>query len=147
MLHEVASNAGHDEKKRRHVLCQFYDEVARREWSEKAARGDTEFILAVACQKLDRDILESARLEYDNSYAPRANRDGYEAAMPASAPKRNGKHSKGKYPRVDALSFSDQLLCAGKFAKSSGGGGYKKRSHDYSNSGNGQWGQYKKQRY
>ena len=54
VLHEIAANAAHGDKKRRHVLCQFYDELVRKEWSEIAARGDTGFSVDDACQIIDR---------------------------------------------------------------------------------------------
>ena len=85
VLHEVAANANHGDKKRRHVLCQFYDELARKEWAELAARGDCDFSVADACQTIDRDILESARREYDACWGlhPKATSDGYEVVQPA----------------------------------------------------------------
>ncbi len=96
VLLEVAANASHDEKKRRHVLCQFYDEAARREWGERASRGDSEFKIEEACQKLDRDLLETARMDYDNAYAPRATQDGYEVAQapPGTGPRQGKRYGR-----------------------------------------------------
>ena len=37
---QIASRAGLDEKERRHHLGQLYDEVARKEWSARASRGE-----------------------------------------------------------------------------------------------------------
>jgi hypothetical protein len=90
VLHEVAANAAQGDKKRRHVLCQFYDELARKEWAELAARGDCDFSVADACQTIDRDILESARREYDVAWEPKATSDAYEVVQPA------GKGGSGK---------------------------------------------------
>ena len=39
LLHEIAANASHDDRKRRHVLAQFYDEIVRGEWQEQVKRG------------------------------------------------------------------------------------------------------------
>ncbi len=78
MLHEIAANASHDVKNRRHVLAQFYDEVARKEWAEQSKRGAADFDTKVCCLKVDRDLLEMARIEYDNAMAPKAKVDGYE---------------------------------------------------------------------
>ena len=85
VLHEVAANAAQGDKKRRHILCQFYDELARKEWAELAARGDSDFSVADACQIIDRDILESARREYDAcmGLGPKATSDAYEVFQPA----------------------------------------------------------------
>ena len=38
------------------------------------------FDINVICLKTDRDILETARMEHDNAYAPKAKTDGYEQA-------------------------------------------------------------------
>ena len=78
VLHEVAANASHDVKNRRHVLAQFYDEVARKEWAEQSKRGAGNFDPRVCCLKVDRDLLEMARIEYDDAMAPKAKVDGYE---------------------------------------------------------------------
>ena len=107
MLLDVAANASNDEKKRRHVLCQFYDEAARREWCEMASRGDADFRIERVCQKQDRDLLETARLEYDNAYAPKATHDGYEVPQVASsAGPRQGKRfgRKGAHAHLRCIS-------------------------------------------
>ena len=122
---EVAANASHGETKRRHVLCQFYDEAARKEWAERASRGDSEFQVNDACSKLDRDILETARMEYDNAYAPKATHDGYEVVQ-SSGPrqaKRIGRNGNAKP----------------KFAKSNGKG--QKRGYEQGK-GSGDWYSY-----
>ena len=75
----------------RHVLAQFYDELARKEWSERAARGDSSFDINVVCRAIDRDILETARSEYDYAYGPRAKHDAYEAEAPSANSGRQGK--------------------------------------------------------
>ena len=96
VLLEVAANAAHGDKKRRHVLCQFYDELARKEWAELAARGDQGFSVEDACQTIDRDILETARREYDDALGPKATSDAYEVVH-ASKGKLSGKAAgKGK---------------------------------------------------
>ena len=100
VLLEVAANAAHGDKKRRHVLCQFYDELARKEWAELAARGDQGFSVEDACQTIDRDILETARREYDDTLGPvasfKATSDAYEVVH-ASKGKSSGKAAgKGK---------------------------------------------------
>ena len=97
VLLEVAANAAHGEKKRRHVLCQFYDELARKEWAELAARGDQGFSVEDACQTIDRDILETARREYDDTLGPKATSDAYEVVHAASKGKSINKYAgKGK---------------------------------------------------
>ena len=95
VLHEVAANASHDDKKRRHVLAQFYDEQVRGDWQEQAKRGKFSIILLAGV--LDRDALDAARLEYDNHFAPKAKEDAYE--LP-EAPYSSGYSKRGMHPRV-----------------------------------------------
>ena len=67
---EIGANAGHEN--RRHVLMQFYDEVMRKEWAEKAQRGDEHFSVNKACVSLDLNALAHAKNEYDAAFAKRA---------------------------------------------------------------------------
>ena len=116
----------------RHVLCQFYDELARREWSESAARGDSNFDINVVCRSIDRDILEAARADYDHAYGPRAKQDGYEVTAPsASSGGRGGKggQSRGK-----------QKYVAKNFVKGNHNGG----KRQWGNQSQSNWGHDKK---
>lgn len=45
-------------EERRHQLAQVYDEVARKSWAGRAARGDEDFNLATACKQVDQDLLQ-----------------------------------------------------------------------------------------
>ena len=75
-------------ERRRHQLAQVYDEVCRKEWSERAARGtsslctfvlrgvgvldlsgDVDFDVNDASRRLDPELLEQARTAYDGQMA------------------------------------------------------------------------------
>ena len=46
-----------------------YDEVARKDWAEKASRGDVGFCVREACRQLDPDLLSRAKRIYDTNEA------------------------------------------------------------------------------
>ena len=66
ILMQVGACAGHED--RRHVLMQCYDEVVRKDWAEKARRGDVGFDVNKASLTLDLEALNSARHLYDTLY-------------------------------------------------------------------------------
>ena len=43
----------------------FYDELCRKEWAERASRGDTDFDVNVVSMDKDLEILARARIAYD----------------------------------------------------------------------------------
>ena len=57
-------------EKRRHVLAQFYDELCRKDWAERAARGDVDFDVNLACLACDNGVLDRARIAYDSTHKP-----------------------------------------------------------------------------
>ena len=69
VLMEIAANASNETdcngNRRRHVLMMHYDEVARMEWSEKAARGDQGFCVNKASTQVDYELLNRARMAHD----------------------------------------------------------------------------------
>ena len=81
---EIAVTSGHEN--RRAVLMQFYDEIARKEWAERALRGDPGFCVNKVCNcashaskldtghyalqasmRLDSELLSRARHAYDRA--------------------------------------------------------------------------------
>jgi hypothetical protein len=60
---QIASSAAAE--KRRFALAIFYDEVCRKEWSERASRGDTEFDVNVECLVCNKELLDRARIAFD----------------------------------------------------------------------------------
>ena len=60
---EIAASAANE--KRRFALAVFYDELCRKEWAERASRGDTDFDVNVVSMVKDLEILARARIAYD----------------------------------------------------------------------------------
>ena len=60
---EVAAGAAAE--KRRYTLAITYDELCRKHWSQKAARGDRDFNVNTASFVKDKDMLERARALFD----------------------------------------------------------------------------------
>ena len=58
LLARVSGRSGAEE--RRHQLAQIYDEIARKSWAGRAARGDEDFNLEAACKQIDTDLLQQA---------------------------------------------------------------------------------------
>ena len=52
---------------RRGQLAQFYDEACRRDWAERAIRGDADFDVSVEAARLNLHLLERARTAWDVS--------------------------------------------------------------------------------
>ena len=61
--------AGSQNEGRRHTLAQIYDETCRKEWSEKAFRGDPGFDVNQISRTKDNELLNRARLIYDSTAA------------------------------------------------------------------------------
>jgi len=59
----IASDAANGD--RRHWLAQVYDELARKEWYERAKRGDAGSDVNVNPLVIDQDILKRACLKFD----------------------------------------------------------------------------------
>ena len=62
---EVAACAAAE--KRRYTLAITYDELCRKHWSQKAARGDRDFDINTVSFVKDKDLLERARALFDAS--------------------------------------------------------------------------------
>ena len=62
---EVAAGAAAE--KRRYTLAITYDELCRKHWSQKAARGDRDFDINTVSLVKDKDLLERARALFDAS--------------------------------------------------------------------------------
>jgi len=52
---------------RRGQLAQFYDEACRRDWAERAIRGDADFDITVEAARLNLHLLERVRAARDVS--------------------------------------------------------------------------------
>ena len=64
---EVAAGAAAE--KRRYTLAITYDELCRKHWNQKAARGDRDFDINTVSLVKDKDLLERARALFDASNA------------------------------------------------------------------------------
>ena len=64
---EVAAGAAAE--KRRYTLAITYDELCRKQWNQKATRGDRDFDVNIVSLVKDKDLLERARALYDASSA------------------------------------------------------------------------------
>ena len=106
---------------RRHQLAQVYDEVCRKEWSAKAARGmlilnvctcsldvalvspgDADFDSSCAGVKLDAELLVQARESYDVQFKPKPEKRAVRAKLPSRAASQSQgssfpKNNKGKW--------------------------------------------------
>jgi hypothetical protein len=68
-----------------------YDEICRKEWQTRAARGDDDFSVDAVCVRKDSELLDRARAAFDTAAAA--------AKKPAAKPvvaKGFGKNGKGK---------------------------------------------------
>ena len=84
---EVAAGAAAE--KRRYTLAITYDELCRKQWNQKATRGDRDFDVNIVSLVKDKDLLERARALYDASSAV----------------------SKGTLPASSCLAFCAACLC------------------------------------
>ena len=57
---EIAASAANE--KRRFALAVFYDELCRKEWAERASRGDIDFDVNIVSMVKDLEILARARI-------------------------------------------------------------------------------------
>ena len=62
---EIAASAANE--KRRFALAVFYDELCRKEWAERASRGDLDFDVNIVSMVKDLEILARARIAYDGA--------------------------------------------------------------------------------
>ena len=62
---EIAASAANE--KRRFALAVFYDELCRKEWAERASRGDIDFDVNIVSMVKDLEILARARIAYDGA--------------------------------------------------------------------------------
>ena len=62
---EIAASAANE--KRRFALAVFYDELCRKEWAERASRGDFDFDVNIVSMVKDLEILARARIAYDGA--------------------------------------------------------------------------------
>jgi F420-dependent methylenetetrahydromethanopterin dehydrogenase len=124
-----AAQAGTGETKRKGHLAMVYDEVARKDWAEKAARGDIGFCVREACRQLDPDLLSRAKRIYDTNEA--AAQDG----------KRNNSNSSGQHKAGNQQSDKrhggkrdwNEYKAGGSWSdyKSGGGSNWKKSKGGY----------------
>ena len=92
----VAGRAASGEKKRRHHLCMYYDEVCRREWGVMAMRQDPDFSLDTTPLLHNADFLLHAQDAYDKENVP-TTRAAPQNSAPASSKGGKGKGGgKGK---------------------------------------------------
>ena len=80
----VAGRAASGEKKRRHHLCMYYDEVCRREWGVMAMRQDPDFSLDTTPLLHNADFLLHAQDAYDKENVP-TTRAAPQNSAPASS--------------------------------------------------------------
>ena len=88
---------------KRHQLAQVYDEVCRRDWSERSFRGDSDFNIEAASMRLDPELFTRAC-------------DDYDAEFPKSA----ASSKQGQATKVSAsvcIVFAFCLLCAIAFRR------------------------------
>ena len=55
-------------KGRAMVVAQFYDSVARKDYAERAFRGDSDFNPDTSCRSLDAEILARAEVQWDSHF-------------------------------------------------------------------------------
>ena len=80
---------------RKGLLGQYYDEVCRREWSERAARGDGDFDVNIESCKLCKDSLDRARVAYDAAAQQQKKQSpASSASQPAKYPNKHGQVKK-----------------------------------------------------
>ena len=128
---QIGATAGNED--RRHVFMQRYDEVVRKDWAEKARRGDDGFDVNVSSCSLDLEALNSARHLYDTLYPKQAK--GVKGGGKSSSKSSNGMLLSAFVQYLGAMRVA--LLSTGK--GSGVGKGKGKRTWDSEPKRQGQW--------
>ena len=94
------------------MLAQLYDEMCRKDWAERAARGDVDFDVNLVCLACDQEMLDRARIAYDSTNSSKAHKEPTAAGSSAglrrpkqgSTPKGSGtSHAVSSF---DVLAFA-----------------------------------------
>jgi len=86
---------------RRYYLAQFYDELVRKHWNDRATRGDTGFDVNVECLKRDSDILERAKNLYDAKLPKASTKELQVRASTSKFESNSRQRASGKQHRSD----------------------------------------------
>ena len=72
------------------MLAQFYDEMCRKDWAERAARGDVDFDVNLVCLACDKEMLDRARIAYDSTNSSKAPKEPTAAGSSAGLRRQKG---------------------------------------------------------
>ena len=92
----VAGRATSGDKRRRHHLCQYYDEVCRREWGAMAMRQDPDFSMETTPLVHNPEFLLHAQDAYDKDNVKPAVSAAPQSSAPSSGAPKGGKGKGGK---------------------------------------------------